>query len=171
MAVQNLKDQPMNLPLTLEEKLAQQCLAKSLTLALAESCTGGLIAHRLTNVPGISRVFMGGAVSYANSAKTSLVMVPAETIEAEGAVSEEVACAMAEGIRSCLNTDLAIAVTGIAGPGGGTADKPVGTVWLAAVVPGGRKAVRKLFHGDREEIKAQTADAALSLMLEMLESL
>ncbi|NLN92909.1 MAG: CinA family protein [Candidatus Hydrogenedens sp.] len=156
---------------SLEQELAERCAEASLSLAVAESCTGGLIAHRLTNVPGVSRSFQGGVVSYANSAKTALLGVPAELIEAEGAVSEGVALAMVEGVCARLGADLGAAVTGIAGPEGGTADKPVGTVWLAASLHGQVRSVRKLFEGSREEIKAQTADAAFSLMLELLENL
>lgn len=161
----------MDTPESLEKELAERCAAAGLTLAVAESCTGGLIAHRLTNVPGVSKSFQGGVVSYANSAKTALLGVPADMIESQGAVSEAVACAMVEGVCSRLQADMGAAVTGIAGPGGGTVEKPVGTVWLAAFFRGEIRAVRKLFKGNREEIKAQTADAAFSLMLELLETI
>ncbi|HNZ49145.1 MAG TPA: CinA family protein [Candidatus Hydrogenedentes bacterium] len=154
-----------------EKTVAERCRALSLRLAVAESCSGGLIAHRLTNIPGISECFLGGVVSYANSAKTALLGVPAEMIAAKGAVSEEVARAMVTGVCSRLSADVGVAVTGIAGPGGGTVEKPVGTVWIAAACRGSVLAQKHFFTGDRDAIKAQTADAAFLLILKVLESL
>ena len=115
----------------IEEKLVKTLTARSLSLCTAESCTGGLIAGRITSVPGASASFEGGVVTYSNRAKTALLGVPAEVIERHGAVSGEVARAMAEGARERLGTDIAVAVTGIAGPAGGSPEKPVGTVFIS----------------------------------------
>lgn len=138
------------------------------TIATAESCSGGLIAHRLTNVPGSSTPFLGGVVAYSNAVKMALLAVPPATLETFGAVSEETARAMAEGARAALGADMAIAVTGIAGPGGGTTEKPVGLVHMALARAGETRVERHVFHGDRESIKMQTADAALNLVWESL---
>jgi len=132
------------------------------TLALAESCTGGNLAHRLTNVPGASAVFPGGVVSYANAAKEKLLGVHAETLQAHGAVSEAVAIEMAAGARTRFGTDFAIAVTGIAGPGGGSPDKPVGTVFIALATPAGIEAKHLLNPWDRATFKDVTATQALA---------
>jgi len=132
------------------------------TLALAESCTGGNLAHRLTNVPGASAVFPGGVVSYANAAKEKLLGVHAETLQAHGAVSEAVAIEMAAGARARFGTDFAIAVTGIAGPGGGSPDKPVGTVFIALATPAGIEAKHLLNPWDRATFKDVTATQALA---------
>ena len=134
------------------------------TLGAAESCTGGLVGTRLTEIPGSSDVFMGSAVCYANRLKTELVGVPPALIEAYGAVSEPVARAMAEGACRRLSVDLAVAVTGIAGPGGGTAEKPVGTVWYAAADRNGTIARTSVVLGTRREIRARAAQAALNLL-------
>ena len=137
-------------------------------LAVGESCTGGLVAARITAVPGASQVFVGGVVAYANGAKGDLLGVPAATIEAHGAVSEETVRAMAEGVQRRFEVGAAIAVTGIAGPGGGTPEKPVGTVWLAARLGNETRAVRRVFPGDRGEIRARATQAALDLLRRML---
>jgi nicotinamide-nucleotide amidase len=134
------------------------------TLGTAESCTGGLVGVRLTEVPGSSDVFMGSAVCYANRLKTELLEVPAALIDAHGAVSEPVARAMAEGACRRLRVDLAVAVTGIAGPGGGTAEKPVGTVWYAAADRNGTTARTGVVLGTRREVRARAAQAALNLL-------
>jgi nicotinamide-nucleotide amidase len=135
-----------------------------LSLGAAESCTGGLVGGRLTDISGSSDVFVGGVVCYANRLKTALLGVPADLIEAHGAVSEEVARAMAEGARTRLGVDLAIAVTGIAGPGGGTPDKPVGTVWFALASRGGTDARRIVFLGSRREVRERATQTALYLL-------
>lgn len=135
-----------------------------LTLGAAESCTGGLVGGRLTDIPGSSDVFTGGVVAYANRVKTELLDVPADLIAAHGAVSEEVARAMADGLRRRLGVDLALAVTGVAGPAGGTADKPVGTVWFALATPDRTDSRRIVFLGSRREIRERAAQTALYLL-------
>lgn len=149
---------------SLAEHVLDRARARGWTLAVAESCTGGLLAGRLTDVPGASDVFTGGAVTYANAAKRELLGVPAALLEAHGAVSEPVARAMAEGARDRFGATLAVAVTGIAGPGGGSPEKPVGTVWFGVAGPDGTQAVRVQFHGSRAEVRARAAQAGLALL-------
>jgi nicotinamide-nucleotide amidase len=139
-----------------------------LTLGAAESCTGGLIGARITEVPGSSDVFLGGVVAYDNRIKTEQLGVPAPLIAVHGAVSDEVARAMAEGARTRLGADLTVAVTGIAGPGGGTEEKPVGTVWFAVASPAGTDARRIIMLGNRREIRERAAQTALYLVLRRL---
>ncbi|HET7425298.1 MAG TPA: nicotinamide-nucleotide amidohydrolase family protein, partial [Gemmatimonadales bacterium] len=134
------------------------------TLGTAESCTGGLVGVRLTEIPGSSDVFQGSAVCYSNRLKTELVDVPPALIEANGAVSEAVARAMAEGACRRLGVDLAVAVTGVAGPAGGTPEKPVGLVWFAAADRTGTVARSTVVLGTRREIRARAAQAALNLL-------
>lgn len=146
--------------------LGPRLRAGGLRLATAESCTGGLIAALITQVPGSSDYFPGGVVSYADAAKTALLGVSPELLASDGAVSEAVALAMAQGIRRRLGVDLALSVTGIAGPGGGSPAKPVGTVWIALAGPGvGAEARLHRFQGPREAIQAQAAEAALGWVL------
>ncbi len=121
---------------TLEASLGRALIRHGYAIAVAESCTGGLIAHRLTNVPGASAYMVGGIVSYGNSVKSGLLGVDADVLVTHGAVSEQVARSMAEGVRQALGADVAISTTGIMGPGGGSADKPVGTVWVGLALPG-----------------------------------
>ena len=137
-------------------------------LGVAESCTGGMVAARITNIPGASDTFIGGVVAYADVIKTAALKVPLETLEAHGAVSEEAVRAMAEGAQRLFSADCTIAVTGIAGPGGGTPDKPVGTVWLAARVHTTTRAVKRVFPGDRDEIRRRAAQAGLDLLRRLL---
>lgn len=137
-------------------------------LAVAESCTGGVLGARLTAVPGASRVFVGGVVAYDNQVKVAALGVPPELIEHDGAVSEPVVRAMAEGVARRFDTPAGLAVTGMAGPTGGTLEKPVGTVWLAALLEGRCEAVLRRFLGHREEIRQRSAQAALDLMRRML---
>lgn len=135
-----------------------------MTLAVAESCTGGLIAHLLTEVPGISDLFLLGVVAYSNEAKINQLGVSLETIEKHGAVSEEVALEMASGVRRAAGADLGIGVTGIAGPGGGTGEKPVGLVYIAISGPDLANAREFRFDGNRSEIKQKAADEALDMV-------
>ena len=141
----------------------EKCRSAGFTLAVAESCTGGLLGERLTNIPGSSDVFLGGVIAYHNEVKRSLLGVRAEAIERSGAVSEEVAIQMATAIRDRLGADVGVAVTGIAGPGGGTPEKPVGLVWIA-VHASDVKARRFHVGGDRAEIRQRAAQAALEMV-------
>jgi nicotinamide-nucleotide amidase len=138
------------------------------TLATAESCTGGLIAAQLTEVPGSSASFRGGAVAYSNALKESLLGVPPALLARHGAVSEEAARAMAAGARERLGADAALAVTGIAGPAGGTKVKPVGLVYIAAAVPGRTEVARRVFPGDRSQVRRRTATHALGLLRSLI---
>ena len=153
----------------LEVRLFYRLDALKNTLATAESCTGGLIAHRITNVSGVSAWYVGGIVAYSNKLKASLLGVDEAVLAEHGAVSEPVARQMAEGARRRLGADVAVAVTGIAGPGGGTAEKPVGLVYLAVAGRAGTVVSREVFDGDRGQIKAKTAEKALKMVLEYLE--
>lgn len=140
-----------------------QCRVSGYKLAVAESCTGGMLGERLTSVPGSSEVFLGGVIAYHNDLKLALLGVGEADLERHGAVSEQVALQMASGIRERLGADLGVSVTGIAGPGGGTADKPIGLVWIA--VHGSKREARR-FHlvGDRGEIRQRAAQAALEMV-------
>jgi len=149
---------------TLEEVVAAQLALNSATIAVAESCTGGLVAEKLTTVPGSSTFFLGGVVCYSNNLKSAWVDVPTELIEAKGAVSSEVACAMAEGVRRNAGATLGLAVTGIAGPGGGTPEKPVGTVHIALGNGAATKERAFRFPGDRERIRQQASQSALDMV-------
>lgn len=141
------------------------------TLALAESCTGGRISSRLTAVPGSSRYFEAGCVTYSNASKTRLLDVPERLITAKGAVSPEVALAMAEGVRACAKTDFALAVTGIAGPGGGSVEKPVGLVYIALAYADQRDVVEFRFEGGRETIQSAATGKALRMLFAHLNAL
>lgn len=140
-----------------------------LKLATAESCTGGLVADRITNIPGSSDYFLGGVVAYDNTVKINLLNVPARLLARYGAVSEETVRAMAEGARSLLGADIAVSVSGVAGPGGGSAEKPVGTTWIGLAAPEGTWARHFCWKGDRMQNKASSADAALQFILDYLE--
>lgn len=150
---------------TLEKVVGELLRRASATLALAESCTGGLVSERLTRVPGSSDYFLGGAVTYTNELKTQLAGVPAEMLAEHGAVSEPVARAMAEGVRRALGSDYGIGITGVAGPGGGSEAKPVGTVHLALAGPQGVADHRKVrFPGDRERVRWHASQLALEML-------
>ena len=149
---------------TMEEVVGEALRARSWTVALAESCTGGLVAHRLTAVPGSSLYVDRGVVSYSNEAKQELVGVPASMLRRNGAVSAQVAMAMAKGIRMRSRVDVGVGVTGIAGPGGGTPNKPVGLVYGAIDGPQGPQSQCWRFHGDRAEITLKTSQAVLDLI-------
>jgi nicotinamide-nucleotide amidase len=144
------------------EGLVGRYLKKNgLTLAVAESCTGGLIGHRLTDVPGASDYFRGGVVSYSNDAKCDLLGVPAAVLARHGAVSPETARDMARGVRKAFHAAVGLAVTGIAGPSGGSLEKPVGTVYIGLATDQGEEVWHYQFHGSRAEIKTLTAETAL----------
>jgi nicotinamide-nucleotide amidase len=153
---------------SVEAMVLDACRERGLTLATAESCTGGLVAARLTSVPGSSDVFLGAIVAYADEVKARELDVPAEALERPGAVSAEAAAAMAAGVRIRLGADVAVSVTGIAGPGGGTPEKPVGLVYLHAEGPEGSLARRLDLPGDREAIRSRAAVAALHLVRMLL---
>ena len=151
-----------------EELVLALCRARGWSLATAESCTGGLVAARLTGVPGASDVFAGGVVAYANEMKERELGVSAELLERHGAVSAEAAEAMAEGARARLGADVALAVTGVAGPGGGTPEKPVGRVHLHAAGPDGSLARTLDVPGEREQVRARATVTALHLLRALL---
>jgi nicotinamide-nucleotide amidase len=153
----------------LVEAVSEALRRADTTVATAESCTGGLVAERLTDRPGSSDVFLGGVVAYSDSAKTELLGVSSELLAEHGAVSEEVARALAEGAVSRFGAGAGIGITGVAGPGGGTEAKPVGTVWYAVALDGRIAARRERFPGDREEVRDRSAQAALALLLRALE--
>ena len=152
----------------LEQVVGEQLTERGLTIGVAESCTGGLITSRLTDVAGSSRYVVESIVTYSNEAKTDLLQVPAEMIATHGAVSEPVALAMADGIRRRARVDVGVGVTGIAGPGGGTPEKPVGTVAIAAVTAHATRSRVFRFSGEREQVKFQAAQAALDMVRRML---
>jgi nicotinamide-nucleotide amidase len=149
---------------SLEEVVAEQLTLNTATVSAAESCTGGLLAQRLTSIAGSSSYFLGGVVCYSNELKTAWADVPAEMIAAKGAVSPEVAVALAEGIRRRVGSTLGVGITGIAGPGGGSDEKPVGTVHVAVAHAGGIKERGARFPGDRESIRWQASQAALDMV-------
>jgi nicotinamide-nucleotide amidase len=148
-------------------KLGRALHVRGWRLATAESCTGGWIAKVMTDVPGSSQWFDGGVVAYSNAAKTGLLWVSSDVLAAHGAVSEEVVMAMADGARSRFGADLAVAVSGIAGPGG-TADKPVGMVHFAWAAPSGITGARRIFAGSRESVRRQTVALALERLVELV---
>jgi nicotinamide-nucleotide amidase len=155
----------------LAEAIIRELTARGLTLGLAESCTGGLLSKWFTDPAGASAAFSGGIVAYANSVKEDILGVRPETIEANGAVSEQTAREMALGARRVLATDIALSITGIAGPGGGSAEKPVGTVWIGVAI--GHRAGSRHFQltGDRREIRECAAEVALALLWQYLVAL
>ena len=154
----------------LAEQLQGICLGRGLTVALAESCTGGLIAAALTSVPGSSGYFLGGVVAYSNDAKAELLDVPAVTLEAHGAVSAQVAKAMALGARGRFASALAIGITGIAGPEGGSDEKPVGLTYIGLADAVGAEVRRLTFEGDRAANREAGAAAALEWLIEHAET-
>jgi PncC family amidohydrolase len=151
------------------KRLGDVLTQKGLTIAVAESCTGGLICHRITNVPGSSNYFLMGIVAYSDEAKEKRLGVDRALLEKSGAVSRDVVLAMARGIRDLARSDVGLGVTGIAGPEGGTPEKPVGLVFVAAVTGAHERVERNIFAGDRAAIKQQTADAALALVLDVVQ--
>jgi PncC family amidohydrolase len=154
----------------LAARLGERCLARGLRLATVESCTGGLVGHLITETPGSSAYYVGGFVTYSDELKTELVAVPREVLAAHGAVSAQTAVAMASGGRSRTGADLAAAVTGIAGPDGGTAQKPVGLTYVAVADAAGTAVRRHLWSGERTDNKRASAEALLELILERIDA-
>jgi nicotinamide-nucleotide amidase len=152
----------------LAEAVLDHCRERGLRLAVAESCTGGLLGARLTAIPGSSAVVLGGVIAYSNAVKRDLLGVAAETIDRHGAVSEQVAGEMARGVRARTGAEIGIAITGVAGPDGGTIDKPVGLVWLAIDLAGTARTHGPRFVGDRAEIRFRSTQAALDTVRRML---
>ena len=150
--------------MTIAERLVELLKARGLTCATAESCTGGGVGAALTAVPGSSAVFLGGVVSYANAVKRDVLGVSAATLDTVGAVSPETAAQMADGVRRLAKADLAVSVTGIAGPGGGSAEKPVGLVWFGLATPDGTRTERAIFAGDRTAVRAKAVTHALGML-------
>jgi PncC family amidohydrolase len=153
----------------LEVLVGELLLRHGLRLAVAESCTGGLVGHRITNVAGSSDYYMGSVTAYANEAKARLLGVHWETLEKYGAVSKETAIEMACGVRQALAADLGLSVTGIAGPGGGTPEKPVGLTWIGLSAEGLDEAWQYIWKGDRIQNKEQSAERALRLLVNYLD--
>ena len=162
-------DAPGNSLTDLARELQALALARGHTVGTAESCTGGLVAHAITSVPGSSGYFPGGVVSYADRTKADLLGVPAATLEHHGAVSAQTAVAMADGLRARLGCTLAVAVTGVAGPDGGSETKPVGLTYVAVASDIGHEVRRHIWTGDRAANQEASAAAALRLLIEVLE--
>ena len=159
------------MPNSLEIQVGKLLRERGLKLALAESCTGGLLGSRITDVAGSSEYFLGGVVAYAYEVKAAFIGVSWDTLNIKGAVSRETVLEMARGVRNAMKADIGVAVSGIAGPGGGTPEKPVGTTWIGLVTEEGEFA--QLFHfstGDREKNKVRAVDAALQLLLDYLQN-
>jgi nicotinamide-nucleotide amidase len=149
---------------SMEEVVGMYLTMKNATIATAESCTGGMIAERLTDVPGSSRYFMSGVICYSNESKMELAGIPPLLLEMQGAVSAEVARGLAEGIRTRAGTTIGVGVTGIAGPSGGSAEKPVGTVHIAVATPTGTQHRQFLYPGDRDKVRWQASQTALDMV-------
>jgi PncC family amidohydrolase len=156
---------------SLEGRVGWLLREQGLTLAVAESCTGGLVSHRITDVPGSSDYYLGSVTAYANEVKETLLGVQRRTLSRHGAVSAETALEMAQGVRRLLQADLGLAVTGVAGPGGGTPGKPVGLVYVALATPGGGGVEQHRWEGERQANKAASAEAALDLARRYLEGM
>ena len=153
----------------IEARIGRILKERRMKIAVAESCTGGHIANRITNIQGASDYFDLGFVTYSNDSKELYLFVTEEVIAEKGAVSSEVAKAMAEGLREATDADIALSVTGVAGPGGGSPEKPVGTVFVGLASKDGTFVNKFLFSGDRISIKEQTSEEALKLVLDYLE--
>ena len=155
----------------MEEVVGMYLVLKGATIGVAESCTGGLVAERLTRVPGSSKYFQSGVVTYSNQSKIDLAGIPPLLLEMEGAVSKEVSVGLAESIREKLDTTIGVGVTGVAGPDGGSAEKPVGTVHIAVAGPSSTDHRQFLFPGSREKVRWQSSQAALDMARRHLETL
>ncbi len=147
-----------------EEEIGDALRKEEISISTAESCTGGLISHILTNVPGSSEYYKGGVIAYANEVKENVLHVSKDILKAKGAVSAECAMAMAKGVRELLRTDVGIATTGIAGPTGGTPDKPVGLIYIALATKDYVYHAKHIFHEDRDGNKREAANAALEML-------
>jgi PncC family amidohydrolase len=154
---------------SLSSRLGRLLARTGKTLAVAESCTGGMLCAAVTDIAGSSAYFRGGIVAYHDAVKIKALGVPEVLIAAHGAVSEKVAASMAEGVRNRLSADIGIGITGIAGPGGGTPEKPVGTVWIGIAAGEVRRSDRRLFAGDRETVRREAVAWALSALLSAVE--
>ena len=152
----------------LAERLQDVCIGRGLTVATAESCTGGLIGYSLTEIPGSSEYYLGGVIGYSNAAKIEQLGVPAKTIDQHGAVSAQTAVAMAEGARRRFGADYGISVTGVAGPGGGSPEKPVGLVYIHAVTPEVARGIEFTYGQDRESIRRRATVSSLHLLRRLL---
>ncbi len=157
-----------NIPL--ENQIGELLIRRGLHLAVAESCTGGLIGHRITNVPGSSDYYLGSVTAYAYEAKVRLLGVSWDTLEKHGAVSQETVLEMARGVRQALGAEVGLSVSGIAGPGGGTPDKPVGLTWIGLSAPDQDLAWSYVWQGDRLQVKEHSAEQALHLLVTWLEA-
>jgi PncC family amidohydrolase len=155
----------------LAQQIGAMLRSRQLTLAVAESCTGGLLGDHITDVPGSSDYFLGGVLAYSNQVKQGVLGVRVETLETHGAVSPQCAAEMAQGVRRLLGSDVALSVTGIAGPGGGSDAKPVGLTYIHLSAAGYERSLRSVWPGDRRGNKVDTALAALRLLLDYLEEL
>jgi PncC family amidohydrolase len=156
---------------TLAHDVAAALASHHLTLSVAESCTGGLVGAAITSVAGSSLVFVGGVIAYSNDVKASVLGVAQETLDRHGAVSRETVVAMAAGVRRLTGSECAIAVSGVAGPGGGTAKKPVGLVWIAVAVRESVQTVECHLTGDRHAVREQAVEKALEVLLSMIRGL
>lgn len=152
----------------IEVEVGRLLKKSGMRLAIAESCTGGLISHRITNVPGSSEYYVGSIVAYSYDAKIDLLKVPWDILEKYGAVSQKTVLEMAQNIRKILNADVSLSISGIAGPSGGTNEKPVGLVWIGLSSIKVEKAWRYIFNGERLQIKEQAAETALKLLVKFL---
>ncbi|MCK5450936.1 MAG: CinA family protein [Candidatus Omnitrophica bacterium] len=148
----------------IEKEIAKKLLKNKLHLSIAESCTGGLVSSRITDIPGSSGHFLGGITAYSNKIKTDLLDVPVKTIKKYGAVSRQTAKAMAEGVKLRTGADISAAITGIAGPTGGSEEKPVGTAYIAVTTSSKKRTKKVFFKGDRSFVKGQFAEAVLSFI-------
>jgi PncC family amidohydrolase len=164
----NLPSIEVNVPNQLEIQVGKLLQERKLKLVLAESCTGGLLGSRITDVAGSSEYFLAGVVAYAYEAKVALLGVSWDTLNSKGAVSRETVLEMANGVRARMQADIAVSVSGIAGPGGGTPEKPVGTTWIGLVTADVERAELFHFGGDREANKVSAVEAALKLLLDYL---
>jgi nicotinamide-nucleotide amidase len=155
----------------LAERVGKLLKTMKMTMAVAESCTGGMLGGRLTAVPGSSAYFLGGVIAYDDSVKVALLRVPAQIVREHGAVSAESALAMAQGVREITGADLGLSITGVAGPGGGTEEKPVGTTYIALVGGPSERLEQRVWRGDRTANREQSVRLALQMIIEYLEGI